>query len=652
MVFDDLVAQYGGPRNIPDRDLYDFINREDVRASLQDYGKLGLEKLKELAVVDEVRRRCEQELWFLGKYFLWDTDTVGAGRPIEENFICEHVHRRLFDVFIKKDKTKKIGEQDWRKDRLILYPRGTAKSASDRYDVVQWVLNFPDIRILYLTAEQDLAEGFVKETKNHFLWREDEPSLMNLYFPEYCFTENDSGPADWLTCPLWAVKKIKRKEPTVWGSSITSTLSGKHFEVIKADDSVSDRNSENEEQCNKIADKFNLKRKMLVPTGYSDKIGTRYSDADMYGTDLEKNVGEIKRESGPCWERIDNLTTGLIVLIGRSIVIKPEVAAQLEKDGKPVTYQNAGPEGCDLLFPEYQSYAWCMQEYPKNEKIFEGQQNQNPRSASSVLFDRNLLVRHTIPFEALPDRGPITQTWDFAFSKKKGRDYTTASAVMWDTKGRGYVIDLIRARFTPTALAQAVVDFALKWRPTVIGVEKAAGSDLIGPAVEYAAAKTSRPDIVDLVRRIDWYAPDNQKDAKSIRIASLHPWLVDDRLFFANYLANNGPLSVASMDIIYTEFEKFMTSHHNDIPDVIAQQLRYAPRMAMIVENKESVAGWSSSDPSWNLLFEENADAFGQIREGSPQPQSIISVPEEPEEIIASSPYDTEPNVLGAGLWG
>lgn len=606
--FVSLQEKYGDSSKIPDLDLYKYITRKDVFENVKNYLDVGLEQLKNVPLVQEVRKRCEQDLWWLGKYFLVDTDVAGSARSIEESFFVDHVHKRIADLFVKKDKTKSIGEQDWRKDREILYPRGVGKSAWDRYDTVQWVLNFPDIRILYLTSVDDLAEGFVQETKNHFLIREDNPSLMNVYFPEYCFLEKDQGAADRLTCPIWADKKIDRKEPTVWAAGIGKSFSGNHFEVLKADDTVSDANSGNDKRCRDIAEDVDLKRKMLVPYGYTDKIGTRYADEDMYGEDLRKNIGKLNKESGPNWEIIDNLDTGLRILIGRSIVIKPEIREKLERENRPVTYKEAGEDGCTLLFPEYHSYKWCLYEYNKNEKIFEGQQNQNPRSLSYVVFDRSLLVKHTISFDnpLVPSSGPMSQFWDFSYSTEKGRDYSTGSCIVWNPQNKAIVLDIVRGRFKPSSLAKAVVDMAVKYQPFIIGIEKSAGAEFLHSAIMQEAYKTKIPQVIDVCSRIDWVKPDQGKDAKQTRIKALHPWLTNDMLYFVSHILDG------NIEILYDEFERCTSAHHHeDIPDVISYNVRYARTASPIVQQQQ-LEHYSRTDGNWHNVFDSSGELYGQ----------------------------------------
>ena len=175
---------------------------------------------------------------------------------------------------------------------MLLWPRGGAKSTFDHVDTIQWILCFPAIRILYLTAEKSLAEGFLSEIKGHFYIKED-PTWMMLFWPEFCVEENKAGAANEFTCPVYASKKTGRKEPTVYASSVGKNKAGWRYELIKADDAVSDTNSETSLLCSKISNALMLAEKLLALGGFFvDFIGTRYADEDHYGVLLsEKRRG-------------------------------------------------------------------------------------------------------------------------------------------------------------------------------------------------------------------------------------------------------------------------------------------------------------------------------------------------------------------------
>lgn len=587
---------------------------------------------------------------------LWETNpySEGGSLPISESRVTEESHGVILrDFFIRKDPSKKILEQDTKiKNRIILWPRGGLKTTLDLCDVVQWILCFPFIRIWLLTAADDLATALLEEFKGHWIIKPDQPTLMNLFFPEFCVEEKSSGNEFEFWCPVFLARKIKRKEPSVYASSVSSTAAGFHWECLKGDDVVSDRNSENEDMCRKVTKAFQLRKKTLVRGGYVDLVGTRYHDVDAYGTAIEQSsIGDATETKGLNWVMRDNIGTGTRILVARAIEIKPGRLLEMEKEGLAPTFPNAGEDGCTLLLPQYMTYPDLCRQFTENEAIFAGQMNMNPRPESDLTFDRPTLLKHTLPVQDMPQQGPITHTWDFSFSAKKGRDYCTGSSVMWGDKGQMYVHDLIRDRFKPDALATAVVDFAAKWRPQKIAIENAAGSQLLEPTILHAAYKTGLADVIDVCKRIDWFAPDNQKDAKRVRMAALQPWLVNDMLWFAAYLPH--------IDTLYDEFERCLVDHHHDdIPDVIAQHPRYQPAMT-VARQEIPLSQLPHIDPNYNILYgswltEDGlpADAFGRLGMGQPITMFDEAMAAEPEYMIEAETPRGMPSILGGGLCG
>lgn len=466
---------------------------------------------------------------------------------------------------------------------------------------------------------------------------------MNIFYPEWCIPENHKESEFQFTCPVWSAKKVKRGEPTVLASSVGSTKSGLHFEIIKADDAVTDKNTESTEQCATVSKKLYLAHKLLRLGGYYvDYIGTRYDDEDHYGVMQEQNsVGELKTEKFSNIDLIENATTATKILIGRGIVIKPEVVAKLKAEGRPVTYHEAGEDGCTLLLPHLMPYSWCLQEYGKNEETFEGQINQNPRPATTTTFERKDLEAATVVRQDMPFRGLHSQTWDFAYSVKKGRNFSTASDVIWDDKGRMFVNDLIRSRFKQNDLAQAVVDFAKKWHPFLIRIENSNGADFLEPAILEKAKQSGDEYVIQVCSKIDWFRPDTTVDAKRMRMGALHPWLMEGNLKFSNTLPY--------LETLYNEFERCMTSRSavNDIPDVISHQPACAPQVMRMVDKKE-ISSWTPGSLEWLMLF-EGADEFGRV--GYEPPIPVVEIEPDPE--IGNMPYIPGlENVLGAGLTG
>jgi len=141
-------------------------------------------------------------------------------------------------------------------------------------------------------------------------------------------------------------------------------------------------------------------------------------------------------------------------------------------------------------------------------------------------------------------------------------------------------------------------------------------------------------------QRIDWIKVDTQDDAKKSRMRTLHPLLMDEMLFFSS--------SLPYLDVLYKEFDVFFVKHKTEyeIPDVIAQQLRYLPRMSAMIQKNE-ISTWSKDDAAWNIYFAEG-DAFGRVGMGGNPP---VKPAELEEGLKAEAPEGLDP-VLGSGLYG
>ena len=560
---------YAAAKFIPNNDLYEFLL--SVRQDLINMMKLGTDHVPNSRVGKEVRRRCQTDLMWMARYFTWITNPASDNGtiPFEENIFDEEFYGPFTELFVQKDPSKPINKQSKIKRRLLLWPRGGAKSTFDHVDTAQWILGFPTIRILYLTAEKSLAEGFISEVKGHFYIKED-PTWMMIFWPEFCVEEGKSGAANEFTCPVYAAKKTGRKEPTVYASSVGKNKAGWRYELIKADDAVSDTNSETSLLCLKISNALMLAEKLLALGGSMiDFIGTRYADEDHYGVLLSKNEGELITTEGHGWVLTENAATNTKILIGRAIQIKPEVRERLEREGKPVTYQEAGEDGCILLLPHLMSFNWCMADLTLDEKSFEGQRNQNPRSASQVAFDRAMLLRATVPYMMLPKSGPCSHVWDLASSQKKGRDFTVGTSLIWGEEDQfapdgnktgvkqtvGFVRKIVRDRMMPHQIVQAVIKLVQQEHPFIVAIENAQGATFLKDSLVTAALRTRDPYIIALIQGIDWFTPDQQKDAKRMRMGSLYPWITEGRLKFANYCMEDNPPPTNKIETLYKEVE-------------------------------------------------------------------------------------------------
>src|SRR5258708_15129417 len=131
--FDKAIAKYG------------IAGDPDIDASLRRLHILS--KLPEpKSPEDALRSMCKTNLLFLA-------------REIFNKLFTFSTHARVCNFFIQKDPSipyEKVDQQDPTKERLLLYPRGSFKSTLDVVDCAQWIVIYPDIRILILAAESGL----------------------------------------------------------------------------------------------------------------------------------------------------------------------------------------------------------------------------------------------------------------------------------------------------------------------------------------------------------------------------------------------------------------------------------------------------------------------------------------------------------------
>lgn len=547
------------------------------------------------------------------------SDLFFLARDILGMTLVESTHRPVCDFFIKKNPNKSIAEQDTVKERLLLYPRNAYKSSLDIADIVQWILNFPDIRILILTSVERLAVLFLDDVKKHFVINESAPTLMNRLFVDFCVLEKDLGNQTVFECPVRSKQRTTR-EPTILASSIESAKAGFHFDVLKIDDAVSEQNSFTLDQIQKVNRGYHMNRKLMAPYGYVDVVGTRYHSEDLYGEILANNQGETK------------------VLCKPALLVKDSAKNKrledLEKDEYEVLFP-ADSEGNPQL-----TYAYLMREKHLNEEIFWGQYMMDPRTKDSITISRELIESHVVHHSQLPLNGPIVIIWDLAYSRKKGRDFSTGAVGMFDDKGSLYIVDLVRDRFGPWDLAKAIVALWQQWPGCrLVAIEDATGSHFLEPAIQQAAKEAGIQEMF----YIDWFTPQQEKNAKHTRMAGLHPWLATDHLFFATHLPH--------LQDLIGEFERCLGQHHHDdIPDCISQFPRYAPRMQLWMA-KEEIHTISKEQAAWNLIFEENCGPFGI-------PGSGHIVPDESENYSEPEGLPAEPcapglePILGSGITG
>lgn len=161
---------------------------------------------------------------------------------------------------------------------MILAWRGAAKTtfltiARCIYEIIK----NPNIRILLVSDAEGQAKTFLRSIKSHF--------TRNELLKE-CFGDFYTGAEIWSDSQIIVNKRTAHYgEPTIMCAGIGTTLPSRHFDLIIADDLVTEDNSQTDGQRKKIHSYFykTLLPTLLSPDGRLYVIGTRWHDEDLYG---------------------------------------------------------------------------------------------------------------------------------------------------------------------------------------------------------------------------------------------------------------------------------------------------------------------------------------------------------------------------------
>jgi len=478
--------------------------------------------------------------------FMCRTNLLFLAREVFNKAFTFYTHAPITNFFVQKDPSKPHYLQDLIKERLLLYPRGSFKSTADVIDCVQWLINFPEIRILILAAESSLAVSFIGEMKNYFFVpKSAEPTNFQKLFPEWAISSRTEGAEDQFFCPNRPVGDEKKKDPSAWANSILSNLPGWHCDLMKGDDVVNDKNSETKELIAKVIRKINYAESLIDPGGYKDLLGTPYAGSDLYAhTVASVEPADLKKLATPArWL----------------------IPASQHKDERDCTDAD-----WELLF-EFDKTGrarltndFLNKRRRKDIGIYLSQYMLNATGTRKVKFTLELLTQRTISLEQLPNSLRYYIFWDFAYGSSQSNDYSVGAVVGLDDKNRAYVVEIIRDHYVESDLARAIVDSYKKYEPRLVCIENSNGAQFLESTIRRYAEEVGIAYIP-----LDFFKVDRSTNAKANRIGATQPYLLGGQLFFMN--------TIECLNDLYNEFKDFGTSTHDDIPDAISHFMRVLP---------------------------------------------------------------------------
>lgn len=182
--------------------------------------------------------------------------------------------------------TKHTTFRDDAKTRLWLLFRGSFKTTIISIaHTIQLILNNPDIRILITSHKKEGgSQEVLASIKHHFIRNQ----VFRGLFPEFCPKANPQGIIEWGTQDKVVVPNRSElaayPEATIETAGFSTDVTGRHYDVIKADDLVTKDSVTNETMLQKT-EEYNSLLKFLFDQpewGLLDYVGTCYHFADLY----------------------------------------------------------------------------------------------------------------------------------------------------------------------------------------------------------------------------------------------------------------------------------------------------------------------------------------------------------------------------------
>src|ERR1035437_8633374 len=498
------------------------------------------------------------------------------------------VHTGLFENYLPMKPGVPLSEQSKCHDRLVLWSRGAFKTTSVVVEVVQLILNYPDIRILLMQGTVKNTQGLLTEIKSHFDGTNIKSVIHDL-FPEFCQTNKRLGTRDQFTVPA---RTKTFKEGTVTVASPKSVKAGQHYEVGFFDDLIHEQNFRNPELVLKAISDFNTYVPLIDPGGYRYVTGTRYTFGDLYEWIIRRNNDPI---TGGNWQ------------------ISHRACWTVNPDGTPLI----NPDGTrTLLFPRRElpdgrfigyTLEQLLSIQADDPAMFAAQYLNQPIATESQLFSEALMLEHVrTNKEISPNSWEIelgVRTLFVDIATSGNNDDSVVLCGQQDAFNRIYVTDGVGGAWNVYQLACVIIDQALKHRPVRIILEGSAAGTVFKNYLDLLAKDKGLRLPVELIK------VSNQKDAKFIRISTASGALKQNKLFFLTGIPCW--LQLLEQSVGYPRMR------HDDYPDTMSILYQYLSVNGSSIPIVKSVAAYLMAQPATPEFVKEDTRNLGMETMGS-----------------------------------
>jgi len=496
----------------------------------QEIAGAGSENIAVKILHDKRKFLCQNDLFYL---CCLTGDDLIAKYPEYYRPICDEIALMNWQILhIKMHKMSRYGlrvdevtddpKKDLCMERMYLCHRTFYKTTIiTKKHTVQLLLNFPDIVIALCHNRQDNSSDNLMAIKNTFL----SSSLKYLY-PEYIPDRKDWGNMSGFSVACRSNKS--RSEDSVEAIGVDTEITGRHWQVAKKNDLVTEKSVNTEEQIKKTLDwdnRFNQGHFDDPQITLQDYEGTRYHHVDLYSVKI--NNPRIKVLDFPLLK---------------------------DKDPKNLAVEN-------ISNPDRFSVEG-VQEMMRDMWVFNCQMLLKPDDPARMQFNEGMISY----FSFIPSVCNFYLLIDPASRRKKRSDYTVMLVVglaWYEGRIRKFIVDGIRDKIDPKRRVDEAIRLAKKWKI------KGCGWEAIGfqeTDVYYFKEKRKEERLFFSVTEIN-----SQTASKEDRIRSLvpdytqHNWLWPKKGSIVNmgYDGRNYDLT----DDMELELTQFPLCKHDDIMD-------------------------------------------------------------------------------------
>jgi phage terminase large subunit-like protein len=431
-----------------------------------------------------LRRKARTDLYFLAK------DLLGYEK------LKDPAHREVCEFFVKKDpdiptfeefarEYKGVTIDMWGRacigvhDRAISLMRHGFKSTMNIADKVQWVINYPEVRISVMTDVLGLSQEFVGIFKSHFTLQSNgeprkmqngKPSLFQILFPEFCDTRSSdytgSDAPEWI-CPARMGRFGTVAGPTIRAASAKAGKTGTHCEIAVFDDVCTDNSigSEGSVPTNlaKIARRISMARNLRAKYGFTDYIFTPYVAGD-YNCEVVAMEEKRVRLNQPPMVAVLMRPAGKITELAKSLGKSWEKMQELD-DGDVEMWDPQEFTLADL------KREWSL---PNGRDMVATQKLLDVSLKTATKFTRDGLVRATKPWNLVPRDGICVMTGDLAYSTKERADFSVLMTGLLHDR-RIYVTQIARSRVDKRFMFRWIAEEIFRQRPSRVVIEDSVG---------------------------------------------------------------------------------------------------------------------------------------------------------------------------------